>query len=235
MVHDARGPWRRALRNGVTLMEVIVTVAILGVLASVIFVGVETSSRLGGEAKRIRDAARVLADLRNASVRYNNGVSALFRDTSFTADVSGSGLSFGGVNPGRLSHLTTKITTSDLNSCGYTYAAGQTGLWSRNYYGTPISSTTPFHVADGFLADDVLQRFDSTGAAKKFTRPAGTDSAFAPGTLAIVMQNVAISDARALAALMEGDQSGGSSSIVRFTANGNSPITVFYHMTIHGC
>src|SRR5438552_8477072 len=97
--------------RGVTLLEVIVTVAILGVLASVIVLGVETSSRLGGEAKRIDDAAFVLAKLRDASVRYNLGIGnsqagggqvVVIRDTSFTAKISGGGNLFGGVNPGRL-------------------------------------------------------------------------------------------------------------------------------------
>lgn len=221
--------------RGVTLLEVIVTVAILGVLGSVIVVGVETSSRLGGEARRIDDAAAVLAKLRDASVRYNLGYSGTRSDTSFTARISGVGLLFGGINPGRLSQLTNLISTNDVNSCGYTYNAAQVLNWKRNFYPYPITSSTPIRIADGFYANDVMQRFDSTGAAKTFLRTAGVDTAMAPGTLAIVMPNVALSDAQALAARMEGDQSGGSQSIVRFTVSGTAPVTVFYHMEIHGC
>lgn len=211
------------------------TVAILGVLATVIVLGVETSSRLGGEAKRIDDAAFVLAKLRDASVRYNLGTTV--RDTSFTAKISTAGALYGGVNPGRLSHLTTKITTSDFNSCGFAYTTGQANAWVRNFYSSPISASVPIRIADGFLADDVLTRYDSTGAPKVFLSSDAANSLNpgAPGTLAIVMQNVALSDAQALAARMEGDQSGGISSTVRFTPSGNAPVTVSYHMAIHGC
>jgi prepilin-type N-terminal cleavage/methylation domain-containing protein len=217
--------WHR-LPRGVTLIEVVVTVAILGVLASVIVVGVETSSRLGGEAKRIDDAAFVLAKLRDASVRYNLGTRG---DTSFTTKISGA--LQGGVNPGRLSHLTKQITGTDLNSCGVAYTSGQVLFWNRNFYSSPISSSTPFRIADGFYADDTLARYNQAGTP---THIGGTDVT-TPGTLAIVMRNVAISDAWALAARMEGDQSGGIWSIVRFTPNNTAPVTVYYHMEIHGC
>lgn len=218
--------------RGVTLAEVIVTVAILGVLATVIVLGVEASGRSGGEAKRIADAAFVLAKLRDASVRYNLGTT--IRDTSFTAKISTAGAFYGGVNPGRLSHLTTKILTSDFNSCGFIYTAGQANAWVRNFYTAPISASGRFRIADGFVADDTLARYDSTGTPKHLLS-GDVNILLAPGTLAIVMQNVALSDAQALAALMEGDQSGGNSSIVRFTASGNAPVTVYYHMEIHGC
>ena len=225
-----RAPSRLRFPRGVTLLEVVVTVAILGVLASVIFLGVETSSRLGGEAKRIDDAAFVLAKLRDASIRYNLGT--FLRDTSFTAKIGG--IAGGGVNPGRLSHLTKLITASDFNSCGFAYTTTQVTAWVRNFYSSPISSSTPLQIAGGFYADDTLARYDSNGTP---THLASGDANIltAPGTLAIVMRNVPISDARALAARMEGDQSGGNSSIVRFTPNGTAPVTVYYHMEIHGC
>jgi hypothetical protein len=53
------------------------------------------------------------------------------------------------------------------------------------------------------------------------------------------MPDVSLADAEALAALMEGDQpsplGSGNFAVVRFTPSGNSPVTVRYHMAIHGC
>jgi prepilin-type N-terminal cleavage/methylation domain len=224
-------------RVGVTLLEVVVTVAILGILASVIVLGVEASSRIGGEEKRADDAAAVLARLRDAAVGYNLAIRAGNPDTSFFMKTAPLAMIFGGINPGRLSQLTTKITTTDLNSCGYAYAtATYTNRWTRAFYPYPINSSTPIRIADGYYANDVLQRFDSNGVAKTFARNAGADTANAPGTLAIVMPNVSLSDAQALERRMEGDHNPTSNqSIIRYTTNGSAPVTVFYHMEIHGC
>ena len=228
---------RRLLRRaaaGVTLIEVVVTLVILGVIASVMVLGVEASSRIGGEQRRIDDAAKTLARLRDAAVRYNLGTKS--SDTSFTAKISNTLLLWGGINPGRLSQLTNKITVTDVSSCGYTYNTAYTGRWLRSFYSSPISSTTPLRIADGFYANDVLERFDTLGAAKVFLRTAGADTAKAPGTLAIVMPNVSLADANALVERMEGDQNPASvKAIVRFTPSGSAPVTVRYHMAIHGC
>ncbi len=226
---------RREIANGtvrgVTLLEVVVTLAILAVLGTVIVPAVETSSRIGGEAKRVDDAVSVLAALRDASVRYNLGSVG---DASFTRTI---GLVPGGINPGRLSHLTNQIGASDFNSCGFPYTGTQAGRWIASFHRDVIVSSTPmstYQIAPGFIADDTLARYNQAGDPLHLSSTASTILT-APGTLAIVMRGVALSDAQALAARMEGDRTGGVNSIVRFTPNGILPINVYYHMEIHGC
>lgn len=215
-------------RAGFTLLEVIVAAAILGILATIVVLGVEGSSRGGGEAARVDEAAATLAALRDASVRYNLGERG---DASFTWTIGNN--AFKGVNPGRLSQLTNKITVSDLNSCGGTFSALEAANWLRNFYSRPISSSTPFRIADGFMADDQLVRFNVNGTAE--ADPGNTSNNVTPATIAIVMRNVALRDAQALETRMEGDNTRTSSSVLRFTPNGNAPITVYYHMAVHGC
>ncbi|MBA3646616.1 MAG: hypothetical protein H0W63_10625 [Gemmatimonadaceae bacterium] len=210
-----------------------VTVAILAVLGTVIVPAVESSSRLGGEAKRVDDAVSVLADIRDASVRYNLGDVGLY---SFTLTL---GYTAGGINPGKISHLTNKISVSDLNACGWPYTSTQVTRWQGAFYrGGAIASTTAmstYQIAPGFVAEDTLQRYNQSGTVTRLLGTSGSPDLKAPGTLAIIMKNVALSDATALAARMEGDQSGGVNSIVRFSSTGRLPVTVFYHMEIHGC
>ena len=214
-------------RFGVTLLEVVTAMAILLILAVPLVLSVEASSRTGGENERIDRAAYVLEKLRDAIARYNLGDRG---DTSFTWRISGLTNQRGGINPGRLSHLTTKILSTDLNSCGLAYGATPPTNWNRNFY-TQFIPTTGFKIADGFIANDVLQRFTRSGAASTISSADFTT----PGTLAIVMPNVALRDAQALVLRMEGSLVGDSMSVVRFTPSGDAPVTVFFHMAIHGC
>jgi prepilin-type N-terminal cleavage/methylation domain-containing protein len=228
--------------RGVTLMEVVVSLAILAIFATVVIMNVEGSARSGGEAKRIAEAAKMLERLRDAAVRYNYGDPAtgglsgrtVLGDTSFTSKISGVANLRGGINPSRLSHLTNRITNTDQNSCGGNYTTATN--WTQNFFTRPIAVGGPFRIADGFIANDLMVRYNPAG------NPAvlgPTSSVTGAGTLAIVIPNVALSDAEALAALMEGDQpsplGSGNFAVVRFTPSGNAPVTVFYHMAIHGC
>ena len=217
-----------ARRAGVTLVEVVVAMAVLLIIAVPIVMNVEASSRTGGENARIDQAAYVLEKLRDAIARYNLGDRG---DTSFTWRISGLANLRGGINPGRLSHLTTKILSTDVNSCGATYGATPPTNWNRNFF-TQFIPTTGFKIADGFIANDVLQRFNAAGTASPGVAAPNTTT---PGTLAIVIPNVSLRDAQGWALRMEGDLSGGNMSVVRFTASGNAPVTVFFHMAIRGC
>jgi type II secretory pathway pseudopilin PulG len=229
-------------RSAITLIEVVVAVAILAIFATVIIGSVEGSARSGGNARRIESAAIMLERLRDAAVRYNfadpsaTGVNnrGIAGDTSFTSKISGAGNSRGGVNPSRLSQLTNRIATTDLNSCGGTFGALASN-WTQNFFIQPIAGGT-FKIADGFVANDQLERYNAAGV---LTNLSPTSTVTGGGTLAIVMQDVSLADAEALAALMEGDQpsplGSGNFAVVRFTPSGSSPVTVRYHMAIHGC
>src|SRR3954470_19418137 len=230
-------------RSAVTLIEVVVTVAILAIFTTVIVVNVEGSSRNGGNANRIQEAAETLERLRDAAVRFNYGDPSsaglsgrtILGDTSFTSKVSGAANTRGGVNPSRLSQLTNRIATTDLNSCGGVFGALATN-WTQNFFNQPITLNGTFKIDDGFMANDVLERYSPAGALANL---APTSSVTGAGTLAIVIPNVALADAEALAALAEGDQptplGSGNFAVVRFTPSGNAPVTVRYHMAIHGC
>jgi prepilin-type N-terminal cleavage/methylation domain-containing protein len=219
---------RRDRRAGLTLLEVLATVAILAILTTVVVLSVEASSRVGGENERIDHAAYVLEELRDALVRYNMGDRG---DTSFTWRISGLANKRGGINPGALSQLTTQITSTSLNSCGLAYGATPPTNWLRNFYTQPIAPGGTFKIADGFVANDQLVRYKPDGTLSTIS----SADVLTPGTLAIVMPNVSLSDAQALAKRMEGDQTGGNFSVVRFTPSGNAPVTVSFHMAIHGC
>jgi len=230
-------------RSAVTLVEVVVTVAILAIFATVVLSSVAGSARTGGDAKRIADAAAMLERIRDAAARYNfgdpstGGISgrAILGDTSFTSKISGPGNLRGGVNPSRLSQLTNRIATTDLNSCGGAFGALASN-WTQNFFNQPIEVGGTFKITDGFIANDQLERYNPAGAQANL---APTSSVTGAGTLAIVIPNVSLADAQALAALMEGDQptplGSGNFAVVRFTPSGNAPVTVRYHMAIHGC
>jgi type II secretory pathway pseudopilin PulG len=214
-------------RLAFTLLEVVVAVGILGILGTMIVIAVQDSSRVGGEIKRIDDAATVLAALRDAGFRYNLGDRG---DTSFTWAISLA--SAKGTNPGRLSQLTNQLKSTDLNSCAGTFATTYP-RWHKNFYPSPISSSTPLHVADGFLADDILKRYDILGNPQ--ANPGTTSDVTTPASVAIVMQNVAIQDAKNLALAVDGTTAGVFPGVVRFTPNGLAPVTVYYHVAVHGC
>jgi type II secretory pathway pseudopilin PulG len=227
----------------VTLIEVVVTVAILAIFTTVIVASVEGSGRLGGDARRIEDAALMLERLRDAAARYNFGDPAtgglsgrtILGDTSFTSKISGAANLRGGVNPSRLSQLTNRIATTDLNSCGGAFGA-LANNWTQNFFNQPLAVGGTFKIANGFVANDQLERYNPAGV---LTNLSPTSSVTGAGTLAIVIPNVSLADAQALAALMEGDQpnplGSGNFAVVRFTPSGNAPVTVRYHIAIHGC
>src|SRR5205085_422948 len=98
---------RRRIRSGLTLFEVLISVALLLVLAAVIMPSV-ASSRVAGDTERIDHVVLVLEQLRDAIARFNMGSRG---DTSYTWRISGIATR-GGTYPSKLSMLTTKIVST---------------------------------------------------------------------------------------------------------------------------
>jgi prepilin-type N-terminal cleavage/methylation domain-containing protein len=228
----------RSTRAGLTLVEMTVAIALVAIIAIVVLISsaVSTSQPGQSDTDNIEKAARTLADLAEAIALYTNDGSG--RLTSYAQIIQR--------NPGTLSHLSTLITTAQRNSCGRStplnntslYTAAMVARWTGGFFRQELP-TTGFLVAKGFFADDTLLRysavFNPAGPpyfAQQYFTTANTTT---PGTLAIVMRNVAYADAAALAQRMEGDTTGIFGS-VRFTRNvTNTPVTVEYHMGIRGC
>lgn len=231
----------RQLRRGVSLIEMVVALAVVAIIG-VTIVFVTRSPRSGGfsggggETDHIEKAARTLQDLSEAIALWTNRGTGI--QTSFFQKV--------GPNPGNLSHLSFQITTTQRNSCGRStpltnqsrYTAAQVNRWDGSYFRQELP-TTGFLVAPGFFAQDALLRYSAVfnpGGPPYFQQQYFTNNNNStPGTLAIVMPNVKYQDALALAQRVEGDTLG-IWGAVRFTRNlTNAPVTVEYHIAIHGC
>jgi len=157
------------------------------------------------DQKRILDAAYILH-------RFTAASDSLA--PSFSSQV--------GRKPGRLSELVTKVIGgTDLSDCGVPFTASEAANWKGPYHLIPMQSSG-YNVVPGFFANDVLIRNPTIGSAGQ------------AGTLAIVMNGVALADAQALGLLVD-KVSTGAGPVVRFTPSGTSPITVSYTFAIVGC
>lgn len=227
---------RRVAARGFTLVEMIVAIAIIGVIGVTVFVSNASTTQRGlSELDNVEKAARTLTDLSEAIALWTERRSG--PPTSFFHII--------GSNPGTLSHLTTPITTTQRNSCARgtplnnatRYGNSQVGLWEGQFFRQELP-TTGFLIAPGFFANDTLLRYSASFSPTPphFVQqyfPTGNTTA--AGTLAIVMPNVKYTDAVALAQRVEGDTMG-IFGAVRFTRNTtNTPVTVEYHIGIHGC
>ncbi len=121
--------------------------------------------------------------------------------------------------PGKLSHLARRITTSDKNDCRAVYSSP--GNWKGPYHIFPMQAGA-YKLGEGFIANDSLERIPSFVS--------GTPAA---GTLAIVIPNVALSDAKMLGIQIDGVNTG-AGNYVKFALT--DPTTVRYHNPIaSGC
>jgi prepilin-type N-terminal cleavage/methylation domain-containing protein len=222
LIHTPRLKGRRSgVRAGLTLTEVVVTVAILAILATVVTRSFVNSSRVGGDARRIDQAATTLAKLADASSRNSLYRASLLKETSFSLRM----VSTGSYNPSRLSYLTDRPASTAKTYCGTTYTST---TWKYPFYNR-IIPPTGLLIAEGFFAEDATIRFDSTG-----TNSTTMASLTTSGFMAIVMKNVTLGDAEALRTRVEGLTSESNVGSVRFDDT-LDPTTVYYYWNIHGC
>jgi prepilin-type N-terminal cleavage/methylation domain-containing protein len=224
------------MRRGLSLFEVVLALAILAVLAVGVLTWQANASADAG-LDNIEQTARVLSEFSEAIGLYTNTKAS--KVTSFFQVI--------GAAPRALSQLTSPISASDRNSCGAsvpqtnasTYTSAQVGAWAGQFFRHPLP-TTGYLIAPGFFADDTLKRYSATfnaGGPPYFQEQYfDNGDKTTPGTIAIVIRNVKIEDARALAQRSEGDRTGVRGA-VRFdnTALDGSLVTVEYHINIHGC
>src|SRR5688500_16713225 len=103
-------------RSGLTLIEIVVVIVVLLILAAAI-----APSMLGSlDRERVSTAAETLQDI-------NDAMSEMRKDNQDW--------------PGRLSHLSKAITTSDNNVCGNTYTSGKVSNWGGPYVDRLIPTT----------------------------------------------------------------------------------------------
>lgn len=199
---------RARVRRGFALMFVLMTIVVLLIGAAAIYSNITSAQ----DVVRQQRAAQVLA-------RLVNELGKSGQNPSFAGDI--------GTFPGKISHLVIPITVGQFNDCGNAYtgggSTGQVGRWVGPYHLIPTQTDSPYTIVAGFVAEDTLHRIPGVAAN-------GSD----PGTLNIVMKNVALSDAQALGMAVDGVTTGAGPTI-KFTPNGNSAVTVFYAKAITGC
>jgi len=215
-------------RRGATLFEVVVTVAILAIIAGAVYLNEAQASKLGGAAANVDKAALFLAEFADAAGRTTGTGGA----TSFNQDVGNANANVS-ANAGKLSQLTTKLLNTHLNSCMYQYTTSEANRWIRPYF-YRILPTTGFQIAPGYFAQDSLIRYNQAGVATTVANRPASNDAFTYGTLAVVMPNTDLGDAVALLNRVEGDQNG-LGAVRYYPTNGSSPVTLEYHFTIRGC
>lgn len=204
----------RTLRKGLTLVELVIVMAILGVLGVVIVSSTGgTSAAAQSDQERINGVANDL-DILARSIAFFEPTKPKF---SFKQTV--------GVYPSRLSHLTEPITPSKQNSCGQNYSSAQAAAWLGGYYSREIPTTGLF-IASGFVTSDTLFRTPPT-----FPVPQGPFH----GTLAIKIPNVTLTDAKLLGMTVDGDSTGIVGTVRYAPQNGTSPVIVNYLISVGDC
>jgi prepilin-type N-terminal cleavage/methylation domain-containing protein len=178
-------------RRGFTLVEVLVVLAIGVILAAAFLPAI--IGRL--DQTRVDESAKSLA-----------GVVEAMR--AMHADV--------GRDPGRLSQLTTPITTGQQDVCGAFYTAAEAAAWAGPYLNRPLSTTgLPLPIG---LARDLLVN----------TPPP-------PGTLLhIIVQGVSHEDALALSRKVDGNEDP-ASGVVRWGGVTDGVVELSYVRPIRPC
>lgn len=191
--------------NGFSIAEIVVAIAIMAILGAIVVPSV--GSYL--DRKRVEDSAATLDSLRVAIGRFRTA----------TTDY-----------PGRLSHLTKRITTSDRTACNtaantIVNYASQTG-WDNNgpFWDRSIPRTgVPLQI--GTVRDSMHR----------------TSTSVLPGAMVMTIPNVSIEDARELNLLEDGpldaDQANGSNTTgtVQFTLPSTSSTVTYFIPVANSC
>jgi hypothetical protein len=189
-------------------MEIVVAVGILAVLAAIfIFTGTGESK---GDRERYDAVADALYDLTQSIV----GNEPTRAQTSFRWVI--------GVYPGKLSDLTTPITTTGKNICGAAYLnPGNTAKWLEPFWNRVLLPAGTI-LASGLTVQDTLVRLTAVP----------TPGFNLAGTFAMRFPSVTLADAQGMDLAVDGALSG-TAGTIRYAAT--DPTTMDYYVLISGC
>lgn len=192
MTSSGQTPSASRRRRGLTLVEIIVAVAIILVLTAALaptLIGALDRKRI----ERARDSLDALVA----------GMSEMRADNQDW--------------PGKLSHMTTPITTADRNICGAAYSAGKVSNWAGPYLSRVIPSAG-FPIGVGTARDSLVRELIS-----------GNDS-----YLKIQVDSVEQSHASELDGWYDND--GAAAGTIRWgAASAAGQVTLFFLRPIRGC
>lgn len=178
----------RKFESGFTLVEVLVTVLILGLLAAVVFPVV---------ADRVGDADPTVVSNDLANIRTGTEL--------FRLDVRPS-------LPGDVEDLVNQVSTTDADLQGGAYSQGQISNWDGPYLdisvdpgavSTTVVRTTAF---EGQVLNDLV-RFDAD-----VNFPVGGTTTTTPNFLAIQVSNLSTSEFNEVDELIDNESTGGEDS-----------------------
>lgn len=203
-----------ASRTGFSIIEVLAAIAIIVVVAALLVSS--DNPETPNDRARYDAAADALYNLSQAIAGNEPSKAA----RSFHQVV--------GVYPGKLSDLTTLITTASSNICGTPYTGGvgtagsQMFKWQNSpnpFYGSQLLTTgTP--LAPGFTVQDALVRLNAVAAS----------GAVSSNTMIIRMPSVTLADAKGLDLAVDGAVDGASGTVRYSTAS--DPTVVDYYISI---
>lgn len=185
---------RRRGDRGFTMVELIVGLAIVVMLAAVVTPAITATI----DRERVNQGADMLAGLSLAM-------------GSFYTDIND--------NPSRLSHLTSPITTAQVNSCGNAYDNGDVIQWLGPYYRArviPPNTGLPVFVG---RARDLLSR---------------TPSGPQPGVLGIMVDGAREEDVLALDRKIDGED-GATGGTIRWVPATEGLYLLMYYTPVTGC
>ena len=148
--HDT--PTRALRRIGFTLAEILIALALIAVLAAVLLPSVAGQIMKGDSGRTMQDLDAVRAGV-----------------DQFLADVHRY--------PMKVSHLNTKILTTDKDVNGTVYPSGLVAKWSGPYINKPMNDASVIPTGFGANIRDSLQRVTANGVNYVTVIIAGIDSA----------------------------------------------------------
>ena len=185
-------------RAGVTLIEMVVVIAVLLILAAAIvpsMIGTLDRDRVASSIEVYQSITDAMSDMRADNQDW----------------------------PGRLSHLSRPITTSDKNVCwpGTNYTAGRVSNWAGPYLDRVVPSTG-LPIGIGTIRDSIYR-----------SQLSGNDA-----LLTIETNGVSAEDALAVNAQVDndGDVAGRTAGTVQWTVPSvDGVVTLYYFRPIRGC